>query len=120
LKGSWKCLPGVYLAAVLASLAISAEAYAATMDVLLKGHDLRLEYTGGAVVLITFNSNGKYKTNTGSSGAWTLDGEKLCTVRTGDRASGCGRLPPGKSLGDVWTSTDANGVEVIASVVRRR
>jgi len=120
LTGSSKRLPGVYLTAILASLAITAQVNAATMDVLLKGNDLRLEYTGGAIVLITFNSNGKYKTNTGSGGAWTLDGEKLCTVRRGDGASGCGRLPRGKSLGDVWTSTDANGVEVIASVVRRR
>lgn len=120
MKRSCKCLPGVYLAAVLASLTITAEVNAATMDVLLRGNDLRLEYTSGAVILITFNSNGKYTTNTGSSGAWTLDGEKLCTVRSSDSASGCGRLSRDKSLGDVWTSTDANGVEVTASIVRRR
>jgi len=90
------------------------------MDVLLRGHDLRLEYASGAVVLVTFDSDGMYTTNTGSSGAWTLDGEKLCTVRSSDSVSGCGRLPRGKSRGDVWTSTDADGVEVTASIVRRR
>lgn len=113
-------MPGVYLTAVLACLAMSAEVSAATMDVLLRGHDLRLEYTSGAVILVTFEPDGRYTTSTGSSGTWTLDGAKLCTVRRSDGVSGCGRLPPEKSAGDVWASTDANGVGVIASIVPRR
>lgn len=108
------------IAAVVTSLAMTAQVHAATMDELLRGHDLRLEYSDGSVLLVTFTPNGKYKTNTGSRGTWTLDGEKLCTVRSTDGASGCGRLPSAKSPGDVWTSTDADGVEVVASIVRRQ
>ena len=120
MKRSSKRLPGVYLAAILASLSISAVVHAATMDVLRQGHDLRLEYASGAVLLVTFTPNGKYKTNTGSRGTWTLDGETLCTVRKSDGVSGCGYLPLGRSRGDVWISTDADGVEVTASIVRRQ
>ena len=112
-------LSGVCVTAVFAFLTITARVHAATMDVLLGGNDLRLEYPSGAVVLISFESDGKYTTSTGSSGTWTLDGEKLCTVRNSDNVSGCGRLPLGKSPGDVWTSTDANNVDVIASIVPR-
>ncbi|MFQ5631993.1 MAG: hypothetical protein ACE5I1_24750, partial [bacterium] len=73
MKRSCKHLPVVYLTAVLSALTISAAVHAATMDVLLRGHDLRLQYESGEVILVTFTSNGQYKTSTGSSGAWTLD-----------------------------------------------
>lgn len=120
MKRSSQHRSGAYLTVCLAALTMSAAAHAATMDILLRGADLRLEYDNGEVMLVTFNANGQYTTSTGSSGDWTLDGEKLCTVRRSDRASGCGRLPSGKSLGDVWRSKDADGVAVVASVVRRR
>lgn len=115
-----KRLPGLFLTAFLAAPVVPAAVHAATMDVLLRGHDLRLEYAGGAVILVTFTADGRYTTSTGSSGTWTLEGEKLCTVRRSDKVSGCGRLPLGKLLGATWTSTDADGVAVTASIVRRR
>lgn len=120
MKGSTKRLCAVSLAAVLGFSTIPVSVQAATMDVLLNGHDLRLEYVNGGVVLVTFNADGTYTTNTGSSGSWTLEEEDLCTVRNSDNASACGHLPIDKSPGDVWTSTDADGVEVIASIVPRQ
>lgn len=107
------------ITAVLFLLAIAAQVHATTMEELIQGNDLRLEYADGSVLLVTFTPNGKYKTNTGSRGTWTLDGETLCTVRGTDGISGCGVLPSTKARGDVWTSTDADGIEVTASIVKR-
>lgn len=104
---------GVHIAVVAASAA------AATMNVLLQDYDLRIEYASGASVTITFNADGTYQTDTGSSGTWTLDGEALCTVRDSDGAASCGVLPSDKSAGDVWESTDGNGSPVTASVIPR-
>jgi len=92
-------------------------AHAASIDVLLSGNNLKLTYENGASVEISFNSNGTYKTNTGSSGTWTLNGETLCTTRNGDGASGCGNLPSNKNAGDQWVSEDSNGNPVVASIV---
>ena len=89
------------------------------MDVLLAGNDLQLEYSSGAAVTISFASDGTYATSTGSSGTWTLDGEQLCTVRDADSVAACGVLASGKALGDSWSSTDASGIQVTASVVPR-
>ena len=107
------------ITAVLFLLVIAAQVHATTMEELIRGSDLRLEYADGSVLLVTFTPNGKYKTNTGSRGTWTLEGETLCTVRNTDGAAGCGILPSTKSRGDVWTSTDAEGFEVTASIVKR-
>jgi len=88
-----------------------------TMDVLVGGEKLKITTTSGATVLITFAANGTYTTSSGSSGAWTINGDQLCTVRAADNASSCGALPSGKVLGDSWATTDGNGNQVTASIV---
>ncbi len=113
------CFPAGRGITLLTALLLSSLAHTETMHVLLGSNDLRLEYTNGAVIRITFSANGTYVTNTGSSGTWTLEGEELCTVRDGDGASGCGELPADKSPGDSWATTDDSGDEVLASIVAR-
>lgn len=100
-------------------LLVAIPANAATMDVLLDGHDLELTYPNGASVTISFETDGTYTTSSGSSGTWTLNGETLCTVRNADGFNSCGTLSSNKVLGDVWVSTDGAGNEVTARVIER-
>ncbi|MEL7313194.1 MAG: hypothetical protein AAFN07_16875 [Pseudomonadota bacterium] len=101
------------------TLLVAIPANAATMDVLLAGHDLNLTYPNGASVTISFETDGTYTTSSGSSGTWTLNGETLCTVRNADGFNSCGTLASNKALGDVWVSTDGAGNEVTARVIER-
>ncbi len=88
-----------------------------TMSVLLAGNGLQIETTSGAILVVTFTADGRYQTSAGHAGAWTLDGNALCTTREGASASSCGELPAGKKLGDSWATTDGNGNSVTASIV---
>lgn len=106
----------VQIATALACALVSHAAAAATMDRLLEGHDLRLEYRDGSNVTVTFDSSGAYRTSAGSNGTWTLEGEALCTVRSSDSYASCGVLDSDKSPGEQWLSFDGEGKPVTAIV----
>ncbi len=88
-----------------------------TMDVLTSGKRLELTDASGAVFTVTFTSNGRYIASTGSSGTWTIDGERLCTLRTGASAEYCDTLPSGKGTGDSWRGADSNGNPVTVRII---
>jgi hypothetical protein len=108
----------LFVVAALSSAFTVNPAYANdTMDVLLAGKQLKVTTASGASFTVAFNANGQYQTSAGATGTWTLDGDALCTTRTGLDVSNCGKLPSGKVLGDAWTTTDANGNTITVSIV---
>jgi hypothetical protein len=112
-------LPRRTIAALACALAIGVAPAVAnnTMDVLLQGRQLQVTSASGVTFTVTFSSNGQYQTSTGSSGAWTMTDDSLCTTRVGATTPNCGQLPAGKVLGDSWQTTDGNGNAVTASIV---
>ncbi len=87
------------------------------MDVLVSGKRLEVTAASGALFTVTFNSNGQYTASTGSSGTWTMNGDTLCTLKTGASTESCGVLPSGKGAGDNWQTTDGNGNAVTARII---
>lgn len=88
-----------------------------TMDQLLAGNKLQITTASGVVVVVIFDANGSYVTNTESSGSWTVNGEEICTVKAGAIVESCGALPFGKAVGDSWETSDASGAPVISKII---
>lgn len=113
-----KAKAATFVICVIASFAIPASALANdTMDTLIAGATLRITTASGAVVDITFTSDGEYQATSGSSGTWTMEGDELCTRRSADNILSCGQLPSGKQVGDSWETTSGTGQPVTASIV---
>jgi len=87
------------------------------MNRLVAGNKLQITSASGAVVEVIFDANGSYETNTESSGLWTVNGEKLCTMKTGTTIESCGALPFGKAVGDSWETSDRTGAPVISKII---
>ena len=75
---------------------------------------LQVTYPDGRVVRYHFEPGGAFTATGGESGTWTLEGDELCLDRTLGEDS-CAPIPPGKSVGDSWTSPDgAVRIDIVA------
>lgn len=87
---------------------------AAMTELLSPGRKLVIESSSYRLEVV-FSKDGTYKTSTGSSGAWTLQVERLCTVtKAGIRS--CGRLPSNLKPKTGWSTNDYDNRPVTVSI----
>jgi phosphate-selective porin len=103
-------LPALAVALVTASAA--APALADTLqEVTTKGMVLTL---GGTDIEFTFTSDGRFTAANGAlSGAWRIDGDKLCTTANVQPEEMCVAYPRGKKSGDTFDLTTEQGTATI-------
>ena len=92
----------------LAALALAAPATASTLtEVTTHGIILTL---GDMDIPVTYTPDGKFTAMDGQvTGAWRIDGEKLCTSSTADPNETCVAYPKDKKSGDTFLLETPNG-----------
>ena len=98
----------ILAAAGVAALALAAPAFADTLkEVTTHGIILTL---GDMEIPVTYTPDGKFSAMDGAvTGAWRIDGEKLCTSSTVDPNETCVAYPKDKKSGDTFTLDTPSG-----------
>jgi len=100
------------LLAAIAALALATPAFADTLqEVTTKGIVVTIQ---GMDIEVTYTPDGKFTAMDGQiTGAWRIDGDKLCTSSNFDPNETCVEYPHDKTSGDTFEVTGPQGSAMV-------
>lgn len=84
------------------------------------GNTVVVTYASGATAQYHFNADGTFTGvapgGSQMAGRWEVQGEQLCLIPPSGQAPTCTHLEAGKSVGDTWTQTAADGSQISVTI----